>query len=103
MDWLLKIMTENPEAIVKSVKDMIDKYKPSVYELLHELLNVYKDFANNKELPAASAQAKRNAFNAYVEAGFSEEQAMAILISDNLHLMKNMQDQSRRISNNTNK
>lgn len=91
---LLKI--EDPNAMVVLVKAIIDKYKSAGYSLLEEVHNIYKDYANNKEYPATLARIKRNLFDAYIEVGFSEDQAMAFIIHDNIQLLNSMKQSAAR-------
>lgn len=90
MEKIIELLMTNPEAAVELAKNYIDKYKPTVYALLKECMEIHKDFANNKEYPATVAKVRRNQFEAYVDAGFSDEQAMALIINDNLNLMEAM-------------
>ena len=103
MEKILELLMENPEAIIDTVKEGINKYKPLAYELLHELLKIYEDYANNKEYPATVAKAKKNMFDAYVTVGFTEDQAIALMLNDNLKLEKNIKEFERRSSNSTRK
>lgn len=94
-------MTSNPEDFVEIARTYINKYKPAVYEICKEVLAVAKDFAENKEVCEIAATRKKNLFDAYVEAGFTEEQAIAFIINDNLQLVKNMEKISSNSSKNT--
>ena len=53
-------------------------------------MEIYKDFANNTEYPVVVAKAKKNMYDAYVDAGFTEDQALALMINDNIKLMDNI-------------
>lgn len=90
METILKLLKENPNLVMPVVKEYIAKYKPTVYELLNEFLDVYKDFSNNTEYFETVARTKWNMFNAYTDAGFNEDQALALMINDNIQLMKNI-------------
>ncbi len=90
MEKILELLMSNPEAIVVVVKEYINKYKPMVYDLAHEVVEVYKDYSNNTEYPAVVAKTKKNMYDAYVSAGFTEDQALALMINDNIQLMKNV-------------
>lgn len=92
---------KNPDTIMPLVKELINKYKPVVYELAQELVEVYKDYSNNTEYPATVAKAKKNMYDAYVSVGFSEDQALALMINDNLQLMKNVKQISSSKRTNT--
>lgn len=100
---LVDAAKENPMAAVELVKQVIDLYKPAAYGILHELLGIYKDYANNTEFPETRAKALRNMYDAYVNVGFSADQAMALLINDNLQLMKAAKTSSKSIKKAENK
>ncbi len=59
-----------------------------------EIVNVYKDYSNNTEYPTIIAKTKKNMFDAYIGVGFSEDQALALMINDNIQLIKNMKQMS---------
>lgn len=92
---------KNPDTIMPLVKELINKYKPVVYELAQELVEVYKDYSNNTEYPATVAKVKKNMYDAYISVGFSEDQALALMINDNLQLMKNVKQISSSKRTNT--
>jgi len=91
METILSLLMENPEVLTPTIKELIAKYKPMVYELAQEVVEVYKDYSNNTEHPAVVAKVKKNMYDAYVNAGFTEDQALALMINDNIQLMKNIQ------------
>ena len=97
MDELFKVFLESPEAGFVLLKSMIEKYKPMAYEVAGIVMDVYKDFANNTEYPATVAKVKKNMYDAYVAAGFNEEQALALMINDNIQLMNNIKKQGSKI------
>ena len=99
MEKMLKLLMGNPEMLVPVVKEYINKYKPMVYELAQEVVEIYKDYSNNTEYPLIVARTKKNMYDAYVAVGFTEDQALALMINDNIQLMKNM----KQISSATNK
>lgn len=90
MEELLAKLLENPEVLLEIAKTYVEKYKPVVYGVAQELVNVYKDYSENKEYFAVVAKAKKNMYDAYCEAGFNEDQALALMINDNLKLMDNI-------------
>ena len=59
-----------------------------------EIVNVYKDYSNNTEYPTIIAKTKKNMFDSYIGVGFSEDQALALMINDNIQLIKNMKQMS---------
>lgn len=99
MEELLKILSTNPEVVVPTLKVYIEKYKPVVYGILKELMAIYADYANNKEFPALKAKERKTYYDALIAEGFTRDQAMAIMINDNIRLMDNM----TKISSSTNK
>lgn len=98
MEKILELLMSDPEAIMPIVKEYIEKYKPTVYALLQEVMELRKDFANNKEYPSTVAKIKKNQFDAYMAEGFTEDQAIAFMINDNLKLMAAIKNSSSRIS-----
>lgn len=103
MEKILELLTSNPELVVPMVKTYIEKYKPMVYELAQEIVNIYKDYSNNTEHPAVIAKTKKNLYDAYVGVGFTEDQALALMINDNIQLLKNMKQISSNYSKSTKK
>ena len=87
---------ESPEAGFALLKSMIEKYKPMAYETVDIIMDIYKDFANNIEYPATVAKVKKNMYDAYLAAGFNEDQALALMINDNIQLMNNIKKQSAK-------
>lgn len=96
MEMILKLMMENPDMLVPVVKEYIAKYKPMAYELAQEFVEIYKDYANNTEYPTIVARTKKNIYDAYVSVGFTEDQALALMINDNIQLIEN----AKKISSN---
>ena len=82
MNELLNSLLENPEVVKELIKSQIGQYKPLVYMIGQELLDVYKDFANNTEYFTTKAKVRKNQFDAYIEVGFTKEQAMMFLLAD---------------------
>ena len=80
--------TEEPKdtSLDDMIKEYINKYKPTVYMVCKEMLEIMKDFVKNDDYY------KRNMYDAYVKTGFSEDQAMALILNDNLQLMKSIQN-----------
>ena len=99
MDKILELLMNKPEMLVPVIKEYINKYKSMVYDLAQEVVEVYKDYSNNTEYPSIVARTKKNMYDAYVSVGFTEDQALALMINDNIQLMKNM----KQISSATNK
>ena len=90
-------LLSNSETSGAFVKTLVNEYKPLVYAIGNEILGVMKDFSNNKEYAECISTGRKNLFDAYVSAGFTEEQAMALLLNDNLKLMNNIKSISTNI------
>lgn len=95
---LLELMFENPETIPVLIPELVKKYKPTIYSVCNEFHSIVKDYANNTELFETIAKIKKQQFDAYVNVGFTEEQAIAFIINDNLQLMENIKKQSSNLS-----
>ena len=98
METILRLLMENPENLGEVVKSYITKYKEPVYDVLRELMVSMKDYSENTEYPAIQARTKKNMFDAYVSVGFTENQALALMINDNIRLMENIKKSSNRVS-----
>ena len=101
MEELITAFVESPEACFALVKTMVEKYKPMAYEIGNIALDIYKDFSSNQEYFETVAKVKKNMFDAYVDVGFTEDQALALMINDNIRLMDNIKKVSARKSNTT--
>ena len=82
---LLEILLSNPDTANQIVKSTIGKYKPALYSIGSELLGIYSDFVKNDDTYATVATDKKKMFDAYVNVGFSEDQAMALIINNNIN------------------
>lgn len=90
MEKLLEILLENPETASVIISGVVEKYKPILYAACKELFWIMKDYASNDEVFELQAQLKKKSYDAYMSVGFSDEQAMALLLNDNLRLIQNM-------------
>lgn len=91
---VFELLLKNPETAPSLIPKLVEQYKPIVYSICNELLNMMKDYANNTEYFETHAKIKKQQFDAYVNAGFTEDQAIAFIINDNLKLMENVKKQS---------
>lgn len=96
MEKLIEAFMESPEVGFVLLKTMIEKYKPMAYEVANIIEDIYRDYSNNTEHPALVAKVKKNMYDAYVNAGFTEDQALALMINDNIQLMERIQRQASR-------
>lgn len=102
MEEILSLLMKNPELIMPTVKEYINKYKPIIYDLAQEVVEVCRDYSNNTDYPAIIAKSKKNLYDAYVNVGFTEDQALALMINDNIQLMKNIKQISSSSSKKSN-
>lgn len=98
METILKLLAENPESLGIIAKTYIEKYKKPVYDVLEEAMAIAKDYSENAEYPAIVAKTRKNMFDAYVNVGFTEDQALALMINDNIRLMENIKKLARNAS-----
>ena len=95
---LLELMFESPETIPVLIPSLVEQYKPTIDSFCNEFHKMMKDYANNTEYFETCAKIKKQQFDAYVNAGFSEDQAIAFIINDNLKLMESIKNQSYKIN-----
>ena len=69
---LLELMLENPETVPVLIPELVNKYKPTIYAIAKEVAEIMKDYANSTEYFETCAKIKRQQFDAYVNAGFTE-------------------------------
>ena len=103
MEELITAFMESPESGFTLVKAMVEKYKPMAYEVGNIVLDVYKDFANNQDYFATVAKVKKNMYDAYIAAGFAEDQALALILNDNIRLMDNIKSGVKKSSSTSKK
>ena len=77
---LLSTLIGDPDMLGETIRNAVSKYKPAIYALLDELFTCYEDLASNQRVFKAQAQMKWNAYAAYLDAGFTKEQAMLLLL-----------------------
>lgn len=78
MEELLKSLLSSPEG----VKAIVQQYKPLLYSVCGEIFGMYKDLVDNDEYYEVNAANKRKQFNALIKQGFTEDQAMQIVIAN---------------------
>lgn len=92
---------KNPDAIPALVPSLVDKYKPALYAICNEFVKMMKDYSKS-EYFEVKAKVTKKQFDAYVNAGFSEDQATAFMINDNIQLMNNIKKNINSTSNKIN-
>lgn len=101
MEELLELVKENPSLIKEIVEGYLNKYKSAVYDLCNICLDIYGDYADNTKLFKTNARAKMNQFEAYKEAGFSDEQSMTLLVAGIQSFEKAITNYSNNIKTNS--
>jgi CO dehydrogenase/acetyl-CoA synthase gamma subunit (corrinoid Fe-S protein) len=82
MELILELLTKNPKVLEDMITSNIERYKPLVYAVAKECVKVYADIANNKDVTEAKATSRKNQYDAYLTVGFTEEQALSLLLTD---------------------
>lgn len=72
----------DPEAGAKSLHDLVSKYKPLLYCICAEIHSMIKDLTNNDEWYATNARNYKQCYDAYMNVGFPEDQAFALVMKD---------------------
>ena len=98
MEKILELLGSNPEMLVPVVKEYISKYKPIVYGLLQEVVEVYRDYSNNTEYPAIVAKTPPTPPAASASDGLTEDPALALRINDNIQLLKTIKQTSNSVN-----
>ena len=91
MNELLNQILENPEMI----PDMIREYKGIIYPICKSLFGVFEDLVNNDHFFTTEAKFVKKQYDALLSAGFTYDQAMAIIIADK----KSSSESLQRITN----
>lgn len=87
---LIEMVMSNPKMAKPIVSELVDQYKPLLYGVAEELFNMYKDYANNTEYFNTVATVKKNQYDAYINVGFTPEQAIGFILNDAKKLQETM-------------
>ncbi|MDR2572282.1 MAG: DUF1186 family protein [Oscillospiraceae bacterium] len=79
---LLPMFMGDTEMAAETIENLVAQYKPIIYAILREGFQGYKDLVSNDDYFIQRAQMRRKMYSAYIDAGFTEEQAMAFLLDD---------------------
>lgn len=101
LENFIELIIKNPKLIPSLIPELTNKYKPSIYVIGKEIQNILKDYANNTEYFEINAKIKKQQYDAYINAGFNEDQAIAFIINDNLRLFENIKKYENKINVNT--
>lgn len=98
MEELLDQLLENPEAAKLIVSELLAKFKPVLYGAIGEMWLMYKDLVNNEDYFKTCALMSMNMFDAYISVGFSDEQAMELLLNERERIRKSIGNSTARIN-----
>ena len=93
--------TKDPTGSIQTVVGVVELAKPLVYAVLMSLFDSYKDLTENKDYFDTVAQFYRNRFDALLNVGFTEDQALAIILKRDRDIEKAIS--SSNVSNNLKK
>lgn len=79
---MLNYILENPELIAQMIPSIAEKYKPALRTVAREVLGVISDGVSCEKLHEVCAQDKWNAYQALIQAGFTQNQAFAMVLAD---------------------
>ena len=81
---LLSTLFGDPEMMQEVIRNTIKQYKPVIYSVIDELLIAYEDAACSERFFKIQAQMKSQAHKAYMDAGFTDEQATLFLLDSDI-------------------
>ncbi len=90
MEEIIRMILEESDQAEELIEELKKKYEPVLSLILKELFEVYKKYADNTEYFRTVAKVKMNQFDAYIEVGFDEDQAMTLIVNDTKMLKENM-------------
>ena len=82
--------SDRPEELESIIIDFAKAFKPVIYSAGKEILNILKDFSNQTEYFDTIAKIKKKYFDAYIGAGFTEEQAFSLMINDTTRMKEEL-------------
>lgn len=77
---LLPMLMGDTEMAAETIENLVAQYKPIIYAVLREGFQGYKDLVDNDDYFVQRAQMRRKMYTAYIDAGFTDEQAMLFLL-----------------------
>ena len=101
---LLQQILIDPSGAYEQFNNLSDQFKPLVDGIAKKLVDYYEEYADNSDrFCKARAQSFKKKYDAYCEVGFSEEQAMALVLNDKDMIskaLKNANIVTKNIANN---
>jgi methylmalonyl-CoA mutase N-terminal domain/subunit len=99
---LLEVMID-PDSLPETINEYTEKAKPLIRATGKAVLDIYEEVASNDRYPKIRAMSAKKTYDAFVNVGFTDDQALALMINDNIQLMKNIKESGMRASKNINK
>ena len=72
---------DDKNTIADEILGYIREYKPLVIEIAKEFFDLYKKLVDNEDYHTYTAKSLMNDYQAYIAAGFTEEQAFILLLN----------------------
>lgn len=84
LDNLLVQAMVDPSKCTESIHELIEMYKPVLYGICSDIFGIMKDLNRNDEWFAENAMYDKKLYDAYVNAGFTNEQSYGLLVRDKI-------------------
>ena len=91
------------DSLPETINEYTEKAKPLIHAAGKAVLDIYEEVASNDRYPKIRAMSAKKMYDAFVNVGFSDDQALALMINDNIQLMKNIKDSAAKTLKNANK
>lgn len=98
LEKIMEVLSEDPATGALLINGVIEKYKPLLYAVGNELLSIWKDLVYKDEIYELDAIAAKKRFDAYVGAGFSEDKAFALVLTDKKNMVEAFQSVSKSVN-----
>ena len=80
----------DPSKCTESIHELVEMYKPMLYGICADIFGIMKDLNRNDEWFAENAMYDKKLYDAYVNAGFTDEQSYELLVRDKIVRAENM-------------
>ena len=80
----------DPSKCTESIHELVEMYKPMLYGICADIFGIMKDLNRNDEWFAENAMHDKKLYDAYINAGFTDEQSYGLLIRDKIVRAENM-------------
>ena len=94
METIIELLSQNPEFVQNLIPGAVDRYKPILYAIAEQLFCVFKDWVNNDDYYTNVALAKWKMFSALKSCGFTDEQALELMVNDTKQFRESVQKTS---------